>query len=818
MRSVLVSLMMMLVGLVAASADPAVVIPYPGIDPEKLPPRLALVIGVHRYQQAGTLQLNPLPDTDDDVGRMVKLLDSLAFDTTVLKGEPDHIYVNKTDIQAAITDFKNRAIAANEKTKRAPILLFYFAGHGFNIDGKNFVLPSNFYADEVEDIDGNAINVLRDVVVKLGVAEPALQIIVIDACRSPAPPQLKRAGTNQMITATANGMIEPNKFRPAPQQEELGKNRTIFLYSTLDQQQAFGGSGGGRFTRALQEAFTTALNDVQNDFHAKPSLYDIFVRARYDIMLSPGDRWQRPQMDESWGAPFYPFPTENEFKLEKTTFSNLQKVPKPGADSDWNLMRDRHICNLRNMLIGISEFSYISWEIIQEIGSRPSYLPKLDCRQVLTLGGGTNGFATPPTRGPDGNLDLGGVLNPTKNPNGPPNPKTPSSSTTVPSSPLGPASQPSVAPTPAPTVPTSPPTRTLWEPMSAPSTRVDGSTTEREKLRLIRLAQANPSSGSASPMNDADPADAPSEPRRGREGKIAADAKPTFGDAQQASRNMTTPSSTQVQLDPSVPLDRAVVAKLNVFLRASPSSTSQAVAVIPAGELLEIIGSSADHTWIQVRHKKYGMGYVSGEYVESALVKLSKAISFETNAFELSEKAKTELAASFGALGGVLVVDAAIDYPMAEASIGFSRATLASQFIRELAVSSGTESNVPRLFIAVRPVSSDKIEPNTVRATILCLPLDGKTRAAIAQVSPSGQPSVLDLNAQVGENATSGSGAAQDLKICNLTGGNCKAPSYSSNGDTATVLDAVRDNAKFSRPLSAPVTDAVKRVQGVIRF
>jgi hypothetical protein len=46
-------------------------------------------------------------------------------------------------------------------------------------------------------------------------------------------------------------------------------------------------------------------------------------------------------------------------------------------------------------------------------------------------------------------------------------------------------------------------------------------------------------------------------------------------------------------------------------------------------------------------------------------------------------KAKAELAASFGALGGVVVIDAAIDYPVNEAGIGFARATLAGQFIRE---------------------------------------------------------------------------------------------------------------------------------------
>lgn len=797
MRFVLVALT--LLGLMGtAGADPGIV-PFPGVDPEVLPPRLALVVGVQRYQDAGSVQITNLDDTADDVQTMVDLFKKLGFKTEFVTGTANRPVVEKSDIQRAINDFKNRAIAARQKANRNPILLFYFAGHGFNIDGKNFLLPSNFYADDVEDVDGNALNVLTDVVAKLSSAEPALQIIVTDSCRSPAPPQLKRRGTNEIVTAAANGMYEPNKSRKAPLREDFGKNQAIFLFSSLDQQAAFGGGAGGRFTRALNKAFTDALNEARNDVPSNRSLHDIFIRARFG-MAQLTEKWQRPQMDESWGTSFYPLPTENDFKREQATFANSQRV----APADYDLMRDRCICNMRNMLFAFSEFSYFSWKVIQEIGSRPSYRPPLDCEEVLSLGGGVNGIATPALRGPDGRLDVGGIIGSAKEPPGP---------SSTPQAPSLPRANP-----PAPPIPRAQPSRSLWRPAGPPVSLAGRVLTERPTKARIRLAQVADKPEVSNSSDAADPVDASAaETRPGDNARSHVEAKPTFGDAEQASRKTGGAPPPDLQLDPTVPLDKAVVAKQNVFLRSTSASSAPALGVVQAGQLLEVIGTSQDRAWIEVRVNRSVTGFVSGDYVEAALVKLSKAVSFDTQEFELSEKAKAELAASFGALGGVLVVDAAVDYPTSEASIGFARATFTSQFIQNLTLPSAAP-NASRLLVSVRPVAPDKIEPNTVRATILCLPLDRKTRTALAQVSRSGQPIVMDLNASaVAKAAASAGEALPDLKFCNLTGADCKA-SGTPKGDLNTVLKAVRENTKDAQIKSAPVTDVVKQVQGLIKF
>jgi hypothetical protein len=798
MRLFAIAMTMLAAMAAVAGAQPAPPIPFPGVAPEVLPPRLALLVGVQRYRDAGAVQLNNL-DTTSDVDSMAELLDKLKFKTTVVTGPPNSPLVNKTDIQRAISDFVTTAKTAREQAKRNPIILFYFAGHGFNIEGKNYLLPSDFYADALEDVDGNALDVLK-IVAALSSATPALQIIVTDSCRSQAPPALRRRSDDEIVTATTNGMHEPNKSRTAPQREEPGKNRTIFLYSTLDQQAAFGEPAGGRFTRALKKAFTQTLDEVTQNRPTRRSLRDIFDRAKYAMAMSNG-KWQRPQMDESWGAPYYPLPTEDDFTLEGKMFELSKKVPA----LDFQSARDRAICNMRNMLEAFSEFSYFSDKIIQEINSRPSYLPELDCDQANSLGGGSTGIATPPTRAPDGRLEVPGVVGP--------------ASTPVPSD-GPPASRSPRMQTPNSVAPDGRPSRTLLLfPPSSPKL-TDGSVGPRAEART-RLAQAirpagnsdgfessKPSQGAVSdepPLRDNDIRTTESN-RLSRDTKSQVEAKPTFGEVEQLTKEVRG-ATPDLQLDPAVPLDKAVVAKQNVFLRSAASGSAPALAVIPAGQLLEVIGTSQDRSWIQVRSDK-NVGYVSGEFVEAALVKLSKAISFDAKTFELSERSKTELAAAFGALGGVLIVDAAVDYPVSEAQLGFARATLASQFIQTLAVSSEMSSNASRLFISVRPVASDKIEANTVRATILSLPLDRKTRAALAQVSRSGQPIVVDLNAVDPTNS-----GGPDLKYCNLNGSNCARPSASGSPNVV-----FREMWRNSESGSAPIAETIKKVQGLIKF
>src|SRR5262249_41023323 len=140
----------------------------------------------------------------------------------------------KRDIEDAIQKFQYDAQAAKRDSHRAPILLFYFAGHGFNEGGENYLVPSSFSANNVRQAKANSINLQADIVDELATVEPALQIIITDSCRTPLPTSLPNPASAKGSSQLYSGLKEPSKNLPAaPPEVSFGKNRVTFLFSTL---------------------------------------------------------------------------------------------------------------------------------------------------------------------------------------------------------------------------------------------------------------------------------------------------------------------------------------------------------------------------------------------------------------------------------------------------------------------------------------------------------------------------------------------------------------------------------------------------------
>ena len=85
--------------------------------------RIALVIGNSDYSNVGKLN-NPKNDADD----IASILNKLNFDVTKIMD------ANLIDIQKSVNDFLQ---ALDEYA----VGVFFYAGHGMQIDGKNFIVP-----------------------------------------------------------------------------------------------------------------------------------------------------------------------------------------------------------------------------------------------------------------------------------------------------------------------------------------------------------------------------------------------------------------------------------------------------------------------------------------------------------------------------------------------------------------------------------------------------------------------------------------------------------------------------------------------------
>ena len=126
--------------------------------------RVALVIGNSHYA------FSPLGNPVNDASDMGRVLKKLGFDVLV------YTDVDRKQMRQAIREF-------GEKLKKSDVGLFYFAGHGVQIRGKNYLVPISAdvsSADEVEDESIDAGSVLR----KMETAGNAVNIVILDACRN----------------------------------------------------------------------------------------------------------------------------------------------------------------------------------------------------------------------------------------------------------------------------------------------------------------------------------------------------------------------------------------------------------------------------------------------------------------------------------------------------------------------------------------------------------------------------------------------------------------------------------------------------------
>ncbi len=124
--------------------------------------RVALVIGNSKYQNA-----RPLPNASNDGIDMMGTLSGLGFD--VLGG---------TDLGY---DEMNRLIGQfAEQADNAEIALVFFAGHGVQADGRNYLIPVDVRLASDRDLAFQAIDMAM---LMIAVERSAFGVILLDACR-----------------------------------------------------------------------------------------------------------------------------------------------------------------------------------------------------------------------------------------------------------------------------------------------------------------------------------------------------------------------------------------------------------------------------------------------------------------------------------------------------------------------------------------------------------------------------------------------------------------------------------------------------------
>jgi uncharacterized caspase-like protein len=159
--------------------------------------RVALIVGNSTYAHVGRLA-NPA----NDAAAIETVLKKAGFDTVE----------SRRDLSIAATRKALRDFTA--KTRDADVAVIYYAGHGIEVDGVNYIIPIDAALEQDTDIYDEAFSLDRILVS----VEPAkqLRLVILDACRdNPFAKTMKRTlgsraigrGLAKVEPTTPNTMI-----------------------------------------------------------------------------------------------------------------------------------------------------------------------------------------------------------------------------------------------------------------------------------------------------------------------------------------------------------------------------------------------------------------------------------------------------------------------------------------------------------------------------------------------------------------------------------------------------------------------------------
>ncbi len=261
--------------------------------------RLALVIGNGNYTSS------TLSNPENDAKALEKSLKTLGFN--VVKYEN----LTQKQLTQAIDDFGN-------KLKNFDVGLFFYAGHGIQSKGFNYLIPVDAVLKSESDIEYNCVRADR-IFGKMDDAQNDINIIILDACRdNPFERSWTRAATGQGLT-----------FMDAPR-------GSIIAYATSPGKTASDGY-------AENSPYTSALITCMEIPNIK--IEDFFKKVRSQVREQTKDQ-QIPWESTSLEGDFY-FQHDEDY-VQKETKSNDAKQTDDIIDSE---SRTSAVPEIKSMVI-----------------------------------------------------------------------------------------------------------------------------------------------------------------------------------------------------------------------------------------------------------------------------------------------------------------------------------------------------------------------------------------------------------------------------------------------------------------------------------
>ncbi len=196
--------------------------------------RYALVIGNSHYKNVPVLN-NAVND---------------ANDISILLRKMDFEVISLTD--ATYMEMRSAYLKFHEKLAQGPanqtVGLFYYAGHGLQNSGENYLVPIDASIEYEDDVPRQCFPVQRIVLGNMEQSNSRMNILILDACRSnPFPSRLR---------AIEGGLIEMKKAKGS-----------FIAYATAPGSTAMDGTGrNGLYTQELMKAIEIPGMSIEQVF------------------------------------------------------------------------------------------------------------------------------------------------------------------------------------------------------------------------------------------------------------------------------------------------------------------------------------------------------------------------------------------------------------------------------------------------------------------------------------------------------------------------------------------------------------------------
>lgn len=206
--------------------------------------RVVLSVGIGAYQSQ-----SPLSATPNDARLIVSTLAQMGFQAS---GGGALVDPDKRRFDAAVAQF-------GRDIQGAEIAVFYFSGHGMQIDGRNWMIPTDGRSTRPADLARQHVG-LHDVLDLIERTKPRLALIILDACRN---------NPNQQVATrslTTSDQAAPTRSGLASVQAPAG---TVIAFATAPDSVSADGPPGGfsPYTEHLVKAMRTPGLDMFRVFN-----------------------------------------------------------------------------------------------------------------------------------------------------------------------------------------------------------------------------------------------------------------------------------------------------------------------------------------------------------------------------------------------------------------------------------------------------------------------------------------------------------------------------------------------------------------------